>query len=80
MRCELTLACTYPRVNVDVKGFGDYSAENYKQLIDHPVEISEFTQTKFEVAGVNHQMVFTGEHNGKLNRLAKDMKKSVLHM
>ena len=70
-----TLACTYPRVNVDVKGFGDYSAENYKQLIDHPVEISEFTQTKFEVAGVNHQMVFTGEHNGKLNRLAKDMKK-----
>ncbi len=70
-----TLACTYPKVNVDEKGFGDYAVKNYKQLIDHPVEISELTETKFEVADVKHRMVFTGSHNGKLSRLANDMQK-----
>lgn len=67
------VACTYPVVEVDAQGYGDYIVENYRQLIDHPVEISELTETSFNLDEIPHRMVFTGSHKGDLKRLARHM-------
>ncbi|MBT8142473.1 MAG: M61 family metallopeptidase [Gammaproteobacteria bacterium] len=76
-RCaeQWSVATTYPAVKVDAQGFGDFAVDNYKQLIDHPVEISDLTQTGFKVDNIPHQMVFTGSHKGDMDRLAQDVKK-----
>ena len=69
------VACTYPIVNIDQQGYGHYRADNYEQLIDHPVEIAELTEVTFEVSGIPHKMIFSGQHRGDLPRLAKDCEK-----
>ena len=69
------VATTYPKITVDTKGFGEYLVKDYEQLIDHPVEISKLTQTKFYVSDIKHKMIFTGSHHGDLSRLSKDMQK-----
>jgi len=56
-------------------GFGLYRAENYDELIDHPVEMGQFTQAAFEAGGVRHDMVFTGRHDCDTQRLAADLSK-----
>lgn len=54
--------------------FGRYRAENYADLIDHPVEIADFNLVQFEACGVPHDFVLTGLHNADLERLANDLK------
>lgn len=56
-------------------GFGKYSAVDYDDLIDHPVEMADFSMASFEVAGVRHEIVFTGRHKTDLNRVCIDLKK-----
>lgn len=41
-------------------GFGRYQAENYDALVDHPVEMGNFTLGTFEACGVAHDVVITG--------------------
>jgi predicted metalloprotease with PDZ domain len=60
-------------VEVDVRGFGIYRAEDYDELIDHPVEISDFDAVAFKAAGVVHQLVLAGRHASDLNRVADDV-------
>lgn len=55
-------------------GFGRYRAENYAELIDHPVEIADFSLVSFDACGVPHDFVLTGLHNADLERLAQDLK------
>ena len=55
-------------------GFGKYVAENYDELIDHPVELADFSLVTFEACGVPHDVVFTGKHYADLDRIAKDLK------
>lgn len=55
-------------------GFGGYLADSYDELIDHPVEMGEFSLATFRAAGVAHDVVISGRHNADLRRLARDLK------
>ncbi len=54
-------------------GFGCYEANNYDELIDHPVEMGDFTLASFEAGGVVHEIVLIGRHDCDLARLCKDL-------
>ncbi len=59
----------------DIKHFGTFSAANYDELIDHPVEMGTFTHATFEACGVPHHVAITGKHRAELTRLCADLKK-----
>lgn len=46
------------RVSAD--GFGTYRADDYEDLIDHPVEMGAFERLHFNVDGIPHAAVFSG--------------------
>lgn len=69
------VATSLPCQATNEAGFGRYRAENYEDLIDHPVEIGDFTEMSFEAAGVAHSVVITGKHNTDLKRLGQDLSK-----
>ena len=56
-------------------GFGLYCAENYDELIDHPVEMGHFSHATFEACGVPHEIVITGRHDCDMSRLCRDLKR-----
>jgi predicted metalloprotease with PDZ domain len=56
-------------------GFGLYRAENYDELIDHPVEMGVFTLIGFDACGVAHEVAITGRHDCDPERLAADLKR-----
>jgi predicted metalloprotease with PDZ domain len=56
-------------------GFGLYRADNYDELIDHPVEMGCFTLATFKACGVPHEVAITGRHDGDLARLTADLKR-----
>jgi len=56
-------------------GFGLYRADNYDELIDHPVEMGDFTLAGFKAGGVTHELVLTGRHDCDMARLCADLEK-----
>jgi predicted metalloprotease with PDZ domain len=58
---------------VDERGFGTYQAGDYDELLDHPVEISDFESVEFEAAGVPHRLVIAGRFETDLDRIATDL-------
>ena len=54
-------------------GFGRYHAANYDELVDHPVEMSDFATASFEAGGAQHDIAISGRHRGDLDRLARDL-------
>ncbi len=68
------VATTLKELTAKRYGFGKYQAENYDDLIDHPVEMAEFSLITFEACGVPHDVVFTGKHYADLERIAADLK------
>jgi predicted metalloprotease with PDZ domain len=68
-------ATTLKRNEANAQGFGKYSAENYDELIDHPIECAAFDEFTFEAGGVPHRFVISGRHRGDLNRLKADSQK-----
>lgn len=54
-------------------GFGTYWAEDYSDLIDHPVEMGHFDHVTFEVQGVPHAVALSGRHRVDAPRLAADL-------
>ncbi len=54
-------------------GFGHYQAEDYADLIDHPVEMGTFKLLRFEVLGVPHRVAITGRHWIDEGRLRDDL-------
>jgi predicted metalloprotease with PDZ domain len=54
-------------------GFGAYRADDYDDLIDHPVEMGTFTLIPFEVGGVPHRMAISGRHRADEQRLQRDV-------
>ncbi|MFZ5876798.1 MAG: M61 family metallopeptidase [Nitrospirota bacterium] len=54
-------------------GFGAYTAANYDELVDHPVEMGDFTLATFIACGVPHDVVVTGRHRADLDRLCRDL-------
>lgn len=55
-------------------GFGTYTASNYDELVDHPVEMGEFALTTFEACGVPHEVIISGRQQADLERLCRDMR------
>jgi predicted metalloprotease with PDZ domain len=54
-------------------GFGTYFAGDYEELIDHPVEMGEFSIATFRASGVPHDLVISGRHDADIPRLARDL-------
>jgi predicted metalloprotease with PDZ domain len=52
-----------------------YAAADYDELIDHPVEMGEFSRVAFRAAGVPHEVVISGRHEADMKRLAADLGK-----
>ncbi len=69
------VSTTLPVQKVDSQGFGDYLAENYDALIDHPVEIGSQQVFDFSVAGTTHRMALTGVQHADTQRLKTDLEK-----
>lgn len=55
--------------------FGRYRADNYDELIDHPVEMGAFSRIGFKACGVPHELVIAGRQHADLKRLKQDIKK-----
>ncbi len=56
-------------------GFGAYAADDYDELIDHPVEMGTFVHVGFTAGGAAHEIVITGRQRCDLERLARDLKR-----
>ncbi len=69
------IATTLPRNGAKQYGFGGYQAVHYDELIDHPVEMADFTLIEFEAHGTPHAMAISGKHYADSDRLARDLKK-----
>lgn len=70
------VATTLPIVATDQEGFGDYLADSYRNLIEYPVEVSDFVSVEFEANGIPHRVAFTGKfERQKLDKaqLIKDL-------
>lgn len=61
--------------DADRRRYGVYRAADYQELIDHPVEMGEFSLVTFRAAGVAHDLVISGRHDADLDRLARDLKR-----
>ena len=59
--------------NTNENGFGLYQADDYDDLIDHPVEMGEFTRATFEAGGIPHEIVISGRHDADMARLYRDL-------
>jgi len=58
----------------DPRGFGFYLAQDYDDLLDHPVAIGEFQVVHWTSGGVTHSMVIQGCINPvDIKRLAQDL-------
>lgn len=56
-----------------------YHANNYDELIDHPVIMGELDSKQFTVAGVEFNFVVVGGHHSDLDRITKDLKPICRH-
>ena len=69
------VATTLPSAGAEHMAFGLYRAKDYADLIDHPVEMGDFTAARFTVADVTHEVAITGRHNTDMERLCADLKR-----
>jgi predicted metalloprotease with PDZ domain len=57
-------------------GFGEYRAQNYDELVDHPVTLGQFALATFKAHGVPHDIVIAGRTvQVDMARLAADLKR-----
>ncbi len=74
------VATSLPALKARRHRFGTYLAQDYDELIDHPVEMGEFALIRFDAHGVPHEMAITGRvPNLDAERLAADLKKICEH-
>jgi predicted metalloprotease with PDZ domain len=69
------VATTLARAGAPEFGFGVYRAADYDELIDHPVEVSDFALMTFEAGGARHDIAVTGRVDADLDRLARDLRR-----
>lgn len=63
------------RDGAEAYGFGAYRADDYAELIDHPVEIGEQAIGEFEVNGIPHVLAIRGNTRADMARLCHDLEK-----
>ncbi|MDX1693920.1 MAG: PDZ domain-containing protein [Ketobacteraceae bacterium] len=68
------VATTLQEDGAERYGFGQYRAGDYEDLVDHPVEIADFTLGTFEACGIPHELVITGKHYADVERICNDLK------
>ena len=68
------VATSLKRKQAEAFDFGLYEALDYDDLIDHPVELGDFTQFSFEACGVPHDIILSGRFECDETRLAADLK------
>ncbi len=68
------LATSLGRKQAGPCDFGLYQALDYDDLIDHPVEMGDFTRIPFEACGVPHEIILSGRFECDQQRLAADLK------
>ena len=56
-----------------------YTADNYQDLIDHPVEMADFTRFEFSLNNIAHAMTITGLHKTDIARLREDLMRICQH-
>ena len=59
-RRDWQLATAMTPVQVDARGFGRWRADDYDELVDHPVTLGAFWSGSFKAGGVPHRLVVTG--------------------
>ncbi len=69
------VATAMPARHAPPYSFGLYGAGNYAALIDHPVEMSDFTLVSFTAGGAPHDIAISGRHRADMQRLARDLQK-----
>ena len=79
VRGKWRVATTLPQKTAARYQFGSYEAENYDELIDHPVEMGDFTLASFKAGGVLHDIVITGRHHADMDRLCRDLQQICEH-
>ncbi|MBT3206313.1 MAG: M61 family metallopeptidase [Gammaproteobacteria bacterium] len=67
------VATTLTRVEGSDFEFGLFQADNYQELIDHPVEMGQFTQLEFMACGIRHDVILTGRFQCDEERLSVDL-------
>jgi predicted metalloprotease with PDZ domain len=65
------VATSMRRAGAGEYGFGLYSATDYAELIDHPVEIAELAIGEFEVCGIPHAIAIRGRTRVDMARLCQ---------
>ncbi|WP_374536277.1 M61 family metallopeptidase [Chitinimonas taiwanensis] len=77
---EWRVATSLPAHKAKPYAFGSYRAADYDELIDHPVEMGDFTLIQFKACGVPHDFVLSGRlPKIDSKRLARDCKKICEH-
>ena len=70
-----TTTTSLTKKEINASGFGHYQADNYDDLIDHPVEIGTQSEFEFTVENTTHKMALTGIHRADDERLKQDVTK-----
>jgi predicted metalloprotease with PDZ domain len=84
--CELEILCppdnaangwrvatSMRRKDAEAYGFGSYEADDYAELIDHPVEIGHLLIGEFEANGIPHALAIRGRVRVDMGRLCHDL-------
>jgi predicted metalloprotease with PDZ domain len=69
------VATSMSRKNAEHYGFGIYEADDYAELIDHPVEIAQLTIGEFEVNGIPHAIAIRGRTRVDIARVCHDLQR-----
>lgn len=62
-----------PASGTEFMQFGNYLADNYQQLIDSPVLLGALHLQQFDIDGVPHYLVFTGQNLTDYPRICRDV-------
>jgi predicted metalloprotease with PDZ domain len=67
------VATSMRRKDAERYGFGLYEADDYAELIDHPVEIGQLAIGEFDVLGIPHAIAIRGQTRVDMARLCHDL-------
>ncbi|MGS2721253.1 M61 family metallopeptidase [Paraglaciecola aestuariivivens] len=73
------VATTMPCLNQKQEGFCRFKAQDYQDLVDHPVLIGEFERHCFNTSGVEFELVLAGGHQADVSRITADLSKICAH-
>lgn len=73
------VATTMQEVGNPLYEFGQFRAQDYGELVDHPVLIGDFDLLTFHESGVDFELLLAGGHRTDLKRIEKDLRKICAH-